>query len=172
MKRVAINVFLIFHMLAITCWSIPFAGPLVRAGRNILRPYIVSSGLFQSWDMFSPDPKAVNSYIEAVIIYKDGTSKLWTFPRMELLDVPERYVKERYRKYEESLQNNENELLWPDAARYVARLNSDPSHPAEAVWLVVRWTDIIPPADSNGYGRGPWQVNVFYRYTVQPEDLK
>jgi hypothetical protein len=170
--RIAINIFIAFHLIAITCWSAPFAGPLVGVFREKLRPYFVWSGLFQSWDMFSPDPRSVNSYLEAVLIYNDGSTKLWSFPRMELLGLNERYAKERYRKYEENLQTNQNADLWPDAARYIARLNSDPSHPVKTVMLVVRWSDIIPPANGNDYGRGPWQVNVFYTYTVKPEDLK
>ncbi len=171
-KRIAINVFLVFHLVAITCWSMPFAGPLVRVVRDSVRPYIVASGLFQSWDMFSPDPKGINSYLEAVVIYQDGSTQLWSFPRMELLDMPERYQKERYRKYEENLENNVNAPLWPDAARYIARLTSSAGHPAKTVMLVVRWSDILPPTADNPNGRGPWQVNVFYTYAVKPEDLK
>lgn len=170
-KRIAINAFIIFHLIAIFCWSIPVNNPLIHFVKESVRPYLVWSGLFQSWDMFSPDPKSVNSYLEAVVIYADGTSQLWSFPRMELLGPRDRYFKERYRKYEENLQNNDFADLWPDAARYIARLNSDSTHRVQKVLLVVRWSDIIPRSD-NAYDRGPWDVNVFYTYTVKPEDLQ
>lgn len=170
-QRIAINCFIAFHLLAITCWAIPLNGPLISAFRDGLRPYIVPSGLFQSWDMFSPNPKGINSYMEAIVIYQDGSTQLWTFPRMEFLSYRERYVKERYRKYEENLQNGDNSELWPDAARRIARLNSSSAHIPKTVMLVVRWSDILPRGD-NSYDRGPWQVNVFYSYTVQPEDLQ
>ena len=90
---------------------------------------------------------------------------------MENLSLTQRYIKERYRKYEDNLQNNDNSELWPDAARRVARLNSDAANPAQSVLLVVRWSDIIPRTDGS-YDRGPWDVNVFYSYPVKPEDLK
>jgi hypothetical protein len=170
-KYVAINAFLIFHLIAIPCWCIPNTSPLIPICKNLVRPYFVWSGLFQSWDMFAPNPKSANSYMEAIILYKGRSSQLWSFPRMENLSLTQRYIKERYRKYEDNLQNNDNSELWPDAARRVARLNSDAANPAQSVLLVVRWSDIIPRTDGS-YDRGPWDVNVFYSYPVKPEDLK
>jgi hypothetical protein len=114
-KYVAVNLFLLFHILAISCWALPLNNPMISSFRNLVRPYFIWSGLFQSWDMFSPDPKRVNSYLEAIVIYEDGTSTLWSFPRMELLSGNERYVKERYRKFEENLQNDQYSGLWPHA---------------------------------------------------------
>ena|SRR5580700_7488347 len=170
-KRSAISIFIVFHLVAIVCWSLPTNNSVVHFVKESVRSYFVWSGLFQSWDMFGPDPKSVNSYLEAVVIYDDGTSQLWSFPRMEVLSYTDRYFKERYRKYGENLQNNEFADLWPDAARYIARLNSTSTHRVEKVMLVVRWSAIIPRSD-NTYDRGPWDVNVFYTYTVKPEDLQ
>jgi hypothetical protein len=170
-KYIAINAFLLFHILAISCWSLPINNPLTSLCRNLVRPYFLWSGLFQSWDMFSPTPKAANSYLEAIIIYQDRSSRLWSFPRMELLSLSERYVKERYRKFEENLKEDENSRLWPDAARHIARLNNNSSSPPQTVLLVVRWSEIIPRTD-DAYDRGPWDSNVFFSYDVQSEDLK
>jgi len=171
LKYVVINLFLLVHILAISCWALPFNNPLIFSIRNLVRPYFIWSGLFQSWDMFSPDPKRVNSYLEAIVIYKDGSSILWSFPRMELLGPNERYAKERYRKFEENLQNDQYSGLRPDAARYVARLNNRESSPPKTIMLVVRWSEIIPRTDET-YDRGPWNSNIFFTYDVQPEDLK
>jgi len=171
LSYIAINVFLVFHILAISCWALPMNSPLILQCRNLVRPYFLWAGLFQSWDMFSPAPKAANGYLEAIIIYKDGSTQLWTFPRMEQLSLTERYFQERYRKYEETLANSLYSGLWPDAARHVARLNNRASNPPKTVMLVFRWSEIIPRSDG-AYDRGPWGVNVFFRYDVQPEDLK
>jgi hypothetical protein len=84
-QYIAINTFLIFHILAISCWCMPLSSPFIGVCRDALRPYFVWSGLFQSWDMFSPQPKATNSYLEALVLYKDGSTKIWSFPRMEQL---------------------------------------------------------------------------------------
>jgi hypothetical protein len=170
-RRIAINVFLIFHIVVISAWCIPSTSALILRFRERIRPYMVWSGMFQSWDMFSPNPESANSYFEAIVIYKDGSSQLWPFPRMEMLSSTRRYFKERYRKYEQNLQNRDDAALWPDAARYIARLNNNPSNPAQKVMLVVRWSDIIPPAPDKP-DHGPWNVDVFYNYVVQPEDLQ
>jgi len=170
-KYFAINTFLIFHLVAITAWCIPINSPLTLAFREYLRPYFLWSGLFQSWDMFSPNPKSSNAYLEAVIIYKDGSTELWPFPRMELLSYRERYFKERYRKFEENLNGTLYPPLWPDAARFIARLRRDHASPPGKVMLVARWSHIIATADGSN-DRGPWDADVFYSYDVQPEDLQ
>src|ERR1700731_1337925 len=95
-QYVAINGFLIFHTLAICCWCMPFGSPFIAACREALRPDFVWSGLFQSWDMFSPLPKSANAYMEALVLYKDGSTTIWGFPRMEQLTLTQKYSKERY----------------------------------------------------------------------------
>ena len=171
LKYIAMNAFLLFHILSISCWALPLNNPLISSFRRLVRPYFIWSGVFQSWDMFSPDPQRVNSYLEAIVIYKDGSSTLWSFPRMELLGPGERYAKERYRKFEENLQNDQYSGLRPDTARYIARLNNQKLSPPKTIMLVVRWSEIIPRSDDT-YDRGPWNSNIFFTYDVQPEDLK
>src|SRR6266403_4129667 len=170
-KYIAINAFLIFHILAIACWSLPIDSPLISFCKDRVRPYFLWSGLFQSWDMFSPIPKSANTYIEATIVYKDGSRSTWTFPRMEQLSLTARYFKERYRKFAESLAQDQNDALLPDAARYIARVNSTPSHPARTVMLVQKWSFIVPRADGR-YVPEAWNQHVLYGYGVKPEDLK
>ena len=157
--------------MAITCWSIPINSPLITAFRTAVRPYVLWSGLFQSWDAFAPEPKHINSYLEAIVIHKDGSIQTWKFPRMEQLSLAERYQKERYRKYVENLQGESNAPLWPDAARHVARLNSDASNPAQIIMLVRHWTEIVPRADASAHPEPP-HVQILYEYKVTPEDLK
>src|SRR5262249_51931819 len=107
-KRIVISAFLLFHIFAITCWCLPIDSPLITACRNVVRAYLLWSGLFQAWDMFSPAPKSANTYIEAIVIYEDGHTRTWKFPRMEQLSVGGRFFKERYRKFQENLTNTAN----------------------------------------------------------------
>jgi hypothetical protein len=170
-KRIAINLFLSFHILAITCWCMPLDIPLFQLCRHLVRPYFLWAGLFQSWDTFAPTPWSANSYVEATIIYRDGSRKIWSFPRMEQLSLTERYFKERYRKFSEGLQHDGNDALWLDVARRIARLNSTPSKPAKTIILVQRWSFIVPRADGS-YRPEPWDVHVLLGYGVRPEDLQ
>jgi hypothetical protein len=169
LKRTAISAFLAFHLVAITCWAIPLDTPLIVAFRNAVSPYFLWSGLFQAWNAFAPAPKALNSYLEGIVIYHDGRVLTWKFPRMEQLPLAQRYYRERYRKFVENLKEDSNVALWPDAARYIARLNNDAFNPPEIVMLIRHWTDIVPPpappADRP-------HVQIFYEYKVKPQDLK
>lgn len=169
--RIAINIFIAFHILAIAVWCIPLNAPALPQLRNFIRPYFLWSGLFQSWDMFSPRPWAINSYVEATVIYKDGSRKTWAFPRMEQLSITQRFLQERTRKFTEALQRDENDVLWADVARRIARLNSTASNPVKTVILIQKWSPIVPSTDG-AYHPQPWDQHILYGYGVKPEDLK
>lgn len=171
MKRIIISAFLLFHIVAITCWSIPMDSPLIAVFRHVIRPYFLWTGLFQSWDMFAPAPKFVNSYVDAVVSDRNGHTSLWKFPRMEQLSFTERYFEERYRKFVENLKEDKNVAFWPDAARRIARLNSNAANPPEIIMLIRHWSGIVPYGDGVQHTE-PWHAQIFYEYKVRPEDLK
>jgi hypothetical protein len=170
-KRVAINLFLGFHILFIACWCLPLNTPLLTLARNLVRPYFVWAGLFQSWDTFAPTPWLANSYVEAIVVYQDGSRQIWSFPRMEQLGLSQRYFKERYRKFSENLQNDKNDALWPDVARYIARANSTMRNPAKTILLVQVSSVMVPGAEAS-YRPEPWDQHVLYGYGVKPKDLE
>jgi hypothetical protein len=171
-KIAAINVFLIFHLIAITCWCIPVNSALVMAIRSSVRPYMLWSGLFQAWDMFSPTPRSINAQVEAAVIFKDGRIHTWKFPRMEQLSLTTRAFKERYRKFVENVQEQTYAGLWPDVARHIARANDNNSNdPPQVVMLIRYWTD-IPPPEAAAHPAPPQRARIFFEYNVKPEDLK
>jgi hypothetical protein len=168
--RAAINVFIIFHLVAITCWALPLDIFPTRAVKKLVRPYMVWTGLFQSWDTFAPNPIRLNSYAKAAVITENHHIKVWAFPRMEELSFSERYRKERYRKFAEVLIQQKNAILWPDAAKHLARTFDDPADLPDKVILIQFLADINPPGD-----KSPDPIptpKVFYEDYVQPEDLK
>lgn len=170
-KRWAINLFIGFHLLAITCWCLPIDTPLLPLCRSIVRPYFLWAGLFQSWDMFAPVPKGANAYIEAELQFADGSRKIWTYPRMEQMSLKETLFKERYRKFADNLQRGDQDDLLLDAARYIARLNSTPGNPVKTVILIQRVSFILPRSDEMCIA-SPWESHVLLGYGVRPEDLK
>jgi hypothetical protein len=167
----AINFFIGFHLLAITCWCLPIDTPLLPLCRSFVRPYFLWAGLFQSWDMFAPVPKGANTYIEAELNYRDGSRKIWTYPRMERMGLTETLFKERYRKFADNLQRDDLDDLLPDAARYIARLNSSPGNPVKTVILIQRYSFMVRHSDRT-YVPEPWQSHILLGYGVRPEDLK
>jgi hypothetical protein len=166
----AISAFIFFHLIAILCWTIPTDSPLVAGMRGLVGPYMQWAGLSQSWDTFAPNPKAVNSYIKAVVITKHGHMHVFAFPRMEQLGFGERYGKERYRKFAENLVVAGNAAVWPDIARHVARLYTNPADPPDKVVLVQFVADIMPWAHNEDAQRP--RPAVFYDDYVEREDLK
>jgi hypothetical protein len=171
--RYVIGAFLAFNLFAIVSWCVPIDSPLISACRNVVRPYLVWSGLFQKWDMFAPDPSKLNCYVGAQIVRRDGQSELWMFPRMENLGVVDKYFKERYRRFaNDSIRRDLNAPAWPDTARYIARLNNSEANPPVAVNLVRYWSEVPPPTPTGAYAPGPWQQYVFFRYQVAEGDLK
>ncbi len=171
LQRLAINAFIIFHLVAITCWCLPIKTSLAIGSKALLLPYFRWAGLFQAWDMFSPTPKRANSYVEAIVIYANGDTAQWAFPRVEHLSFAARYSKERYRKFVEVLNNDNSSALWPDTTRYIARLNNTRSSPVNMV-LLVRYWSIIGRKDDGSYYSTPWDEHVFYSYKVQQGDLR
>ncbi len=174
MRRLAISVFLLFHILLIASWCIPSNGMGLSAIKNNIAPYLWRSGLFQSWEMFAPNPTHTNAFVTAEVILRDGQMRLWTFPQMQEVGYIERYAKERYRKFaNERLFLKTNSMLWPDAARYIARLHADPLNPPRVVKLIHCWSLVSPPSAP---GQPPpldsWERHVFFTYTVDPGDLR
>jgi hypothetical protein len=167
-RQFAISGFVLSHLIAITCWSVPLSSPLIIAVRTLVRPYMLWSGLFQSWDTFAPAPKSVNAYVKGVVITRDLHVRVWIFPRMEQLGFLERYYKERYRKFAENLPEEKNSALWPDVARHLARFYNNPTDPPTQVLLVQYRSDIVPGAE----GARSLDPKIFFEYHVQPRDLK
>ena len=171
--RAAISAFLAFNLFAIVSWCVPLESPLMEACRNAVRPYMLWTGLFQKWDMFAPEPSKLNSYIGAQIAFRDGRTVLWSFPRMENLGIVDKYLKERYRRYaNDGLRLDNNARLWPDAARYIARLHDSPGNPPVAVNLIRYWSVVPPPTATGAYQPAPWQQHMFFQYQVAPGDLR
>ena len=171
LKRPLISIFLAFHILAITSWCIPLNIPGVDIVRRLVRPYFLWSGLFQSWDMFAPSPKAANTYVVAQILYQDGTREIFTLPRMELLSLSDKFFKERYRKFTDNLIDEQFDLMLPDVARHIARSKRRPANPVKLVVLVYNYSFIAPGRDGSLVAE-PWDQHVLLGYGVRPEDLK
>jgi hypothetical protein len=165
-----LSAFIAFHIIAIFFWSMPLNTLLVGVVRDAVGPYFLWSGLWQGWDMFAPNPYSTNAYLEAEVVFRDGQQRVWKFPRMQDLGLVDRYFKERYRKWaNERVRMDANSVLWPDAARYIARLHANPRNPPQTVRLVRYWAEVPPPGP--GVSKPAYQRYVFYTYTVAPGDL-
>src|SRR5438552_4145857 len=114
-----LKVLVAWHVFAITVWALPSPGPAIIEKKAVptghgsilawnfdtlktfppIRSYLFSTGFWQYWDMFSPDPAGVDNWFSAEIVYADGSVKTYEYPRMYDLSIPMKYEKERYRKF-------------------------------------------------------------------------
>jgi hypothetical protein len=168
-KRVFLSVFILFHLFVIVIWSSPLYWRPFAKIKRVIAPYMTWSGLAQGWALFAPDPESMNAYLVAEITYRDGQKKNWNFPMPQYFGYYRRYFMERQRKWSsEKLRLDSNSALWPDAARYVARMNNDPDNPPVIVTLTRHWSYVPPPMS----GRPEtWCQYIFFTYTVSPRDL-
>ncbi len=174
--RILVSAFIVFHAGSIAVWSIPSQSKLGQVAKRAIGPYMTASGLWQGWDMFAPDPLALNASVDAEITFRDGTAWHWVFPRPETMGPVERYLKERYRKLRENVRLDAMHVAWPDIARYVARLHADTANPPVRVVLTRRWSTIPPPQPTQ-VGPRPDRVTLtsafaFFTYEVRPEDFQ
>jgi hypothetical protein len=169
-RRGALSAFILFHLIAITCWAVPTNFWLAADVRELVRPYMLWTGLFQSWDTFAPNPPVVNSFVKAVVLSRDHRLHVWAFPRMEELSFTQRYVKERYRKFSEVMLQPNNAAIWPDVAKHIARMYNNPDDPPDKV-LLLQYQSLIKPGADETYNPTP-RSSAFYEDYVRPEDLK
>jgi len=169
--RRLVNVFLLWHILALSVWLFADDNPsaLIQSLLPNVRPYIAWAGLMQSWHMFSPDPTTLDVSVEARITYADGHTIAWPFPRLADMGYGERYQRERFYKFIENAHQDQHRELWPYLARYAARCNrTDPRVPPISVTLIRQFRRIPPP----GVPLPPYQTEQFFSTNISPRDLQ
>lgn len=179
------KLFVVFNVIAIVSWVMPSPAPAVASGllpgtfseklmnfnQNYLKNspiqlYILSTGLWQSWDMFAPNPANVDIYPTAEITLRDGQVLQYEYPRMYALSRTQKYQKERYRKFFEHANNDA--YLYPVFARRVLYLmNIDPSNPAVKVVLKRHWYEIPRVESFADYSSNLWSALMHHTVTSE-----
>lgn len=175
--RKGINLFLVWHLFALTIWLAPSNSAIVQSplGVGLVRSYMTLTSFAQSWSMFSPYPDRLDVTMEAQITYADGEKRSWFFPRMAHMGYVRRYQEERWRKLVEVATHGNSQALWLAMARYAARANNtDRRNPPVSV-LLFQHSRLIPPP---GAPLPPIQVrplqtpNGAFVTPIHPEDLR
>jgi hypothetical protein len=142
----------------------------VQAVCDPVQLYLFTTGAWQYWDMFSPNPADTDWYGDAVVHYKDGTHRVYQYPRMALLPIPEKYLKERYRKFYERAHDDNYQYLFPLFGLRVALLNySNPSNPPVQVDLRRHWLTIAAPGKPQDKNYSQY---TYFTYEVDQKLLK
>jgi hypothetical protein len=136
--------FLLWHFGGVLLWL----SPECSLKQKLITPfvgYLNFFGMWQGWSVFEK-PRTYNEYLTAEVTYRDGSKKTWEFPRMEKMNVVEKMFKEGYRRWANDCVSDTNmSYLWPDATRYIARINSSVGNPVVSVSIVRHWIWIESP---------------------------
>jgi hypothetical protein len=166
------SAFVLFYLYALGFWLLPPSSVRERFLKPI-KPLIEYCGLWQTYVVFAPNPRTINSDLEARISFSDGSTEVWKYPRVESYGLVERISQERFRKFGyDHLNEDKGAVLRPDLARYVARLYDSPTRHPVLVKLVRHWAVIPPPEEGIGKPLPPHlRFQVFLIYQVRPADL-
>jgi hypothetical protein len=206
---------LAFHILGVISWTMPEAPDPVKNRAvppqildypllanqefikfGIFRPWIISLGFWQSWDMFAPNPSNRDVWGSAKIEYANGTVRQVDYPRVKTFGYIEKYEKERFRKYWERVNLDRWYYLREPTCLWLARrYNEEPGNPPVKVSLymhlkevpriepfAVYWSkvwsaaragqltmDIVSPR--NPKNDGPYPTTLLYEYLIEKDKL-
>jgi hypothetical protein len=169
-----VTTFLAWNVVAVVASTIPGTPSPLRA-RLIAatQPYLRFTGLWQSWDMFAPDPQSFTTDAQAVVTHANGQQRTWRLPGPEQVGFG-KYRLDRWRKWRDAVRSDAYWTIWADTARLAARLNADPSIPPVRVELVRRWGHVPPPRPGDFQPREfPEPINevTYFLYDVRRRDL-
>ena len=170
-KRWFAVTFVSFHIVAIFLFAIPINIWPAGAVRDLIVPYMRCIGMTETWDMFAPNPKSEEQFLKAIVTTTGGRTEVYSFPRMEELSLRERYSKERYRKFSESVLCNDCAALWPDIEKGIARREVLPHDTPDKV-ILVKFASPIDPKTGLLGTEASAKPTVLTELFVRPEDLQ
>jgi hypothetical protein len=119
-RRLAISLFLVFHVGATAVWILPIC-PIRDRLVPYLKYYMLPTGMWQAWAMFAPDPIHDTVQLEAEVIDCNGLRYGFAFPRMADYTWWQGIPRFRYSKYAANLSFGEMEPTRKFAAHHVLR---------------------------------------------------
>ena len=141
-----------------------------RLRTSFIKYYDMPTGVWQYWDMFAPNPADIDWYGDAEVIYRDGTKRIYNYPRMYNYGIVQKYFMERFRKYYERAHDEQYGYAWPAFAQRVALLSTtDPKNPVVEVHLRKHWLVIQPPGKPQPT---EYKSEEYFRYPVDNVKLQ
>lgn len=135
-----------------------------------LKQYLLFTGFWQYWDMFSPNPASVDNYATIYVNYADKTRKKYPYPRIYELPLHQKFMKERWRKFFERAGTGEYNYLWkPLGLAVAADMFDDPNNPPVSVELHRHQLVIAPPGEKQ---ETEYSDELFYTVYVDRAELK
>ncbi|MCG9894045.1 MAG: hypothetical protein MH204_01040 [Fimbriimonadaceae bacterium] len=131
-------------------WLLAGAAGLRNSSWSPVRHYMSFTGLWQAWDMFAPNPASIETWFRAEVTTVGGKTYEADYPRMAEMNLIDRFMKERYRKYTERVRGEEHAGRHPSLARFlVRRAGLTPGDPPSRI-VLYEVTRRLPDFGSGG----------------------
>lgn len=159
------------YSLAVLSWSMPAdLFPCKSALDAITGRPLIFFNLWQGWEMFSPEPRSEDIWVDVLVIDRNGSQHRWPLTHMIEMPYFTRCQKERWRKYcNDHLRLDAERTLWKPFAEYWLRTLQAQGHDPAAIELTRFWRPTQLPVSAAlraDVYRGPWNHFVFYRWTA------
>lgn len=138
---------------------------------------MVAFGWLQYWGVFAPNPRNLLYHTTAMITFEDGTTKLYEFPRTQMMSQWEKFCREKQRKlFSDNIPWRDGEQFRPAVARYLALSNANPSNQPVQVTMEMHQSWVTDPDPKNWTYRDRLPehtetVSPFFVYKVAKRDL-
>ncbi len=168
-----------FYLCLLVVYSPPSA--FTESFSRLMKPVLGYCGLYYAFRPFTPDPRPYDETFKAAVTFANGTNTTWLFPNMSQLlptDLADHFhcmsavwhvhLWDCY-----CYRLSKDQVLWRDAAKYVARLHRNSFNQPVSVSLIsVHIPIVVPNATAKSPAAERIEEKDFYQYTVSPEDLK
>lgn len=130
----------------------------------------------QHWSLFSPDVRHIIYHETALITFKDGSLKLYEFPRMEKLNHWEKFKHEKLRKlFGDCIPWPDYRVFLPSVSQFLAFSNTDNKNPPAIVTMIFNYSENPEPDPAKWNYRDslPFHTdkNISFVYGVRETDL-
>jgi hypothetical protein len=155
------------YLVAAACWTLPPGTPGCAAVVRLAAVPFNALGLWQSWDMFAPDPMPADIFVSLLAVLDDGTVVEGDLTNMPTLDLRTRYTTERWRRFcNDHLRLDANRRLWPGAARgFAARIERERGRRVIRLQIWRHWQAVVPPGED---WRPEWSSTPFHVWEREP----
>src|SRR3954451_9284681 len=143
--ELVISSVIVLYLAWAWCVSAPAGSFLYRAAVRLTGRASIWSGLWHSWEMYTPYPSQSSLYLSAVLIYEEGMSDFWQAPAVGHMHPLRGFLLMRFSRYEDSISSSDFESFRPGLCAYLAGHVADKSRILTAVDLVCDYVPIKPP---------------------------
>jgi len=142
-KKFLVVIFIIFHLTSITVWNLNNEITIPNKTINFFKPYMYGLSLWQSWNIFSPDPYTKETSTRIIVNVKNQTIPY--LPKYSKEGMP--FLFTRFRKFNDNIIANRDYNLNTPYLIYLCKQFNNIYKEEYEITLQIMYKDIhLPPS--------------------------